>query len=144
MPLARKAISFLSDSFVSIRITVFEAFLQRGWYRREIFCQQDILIQNQIFLDGFRPTQASLKGSKFLRLSGRNLRDSRYEHFSIELSLLFVIGFPVSSVPPMCAFITHPSFFPKNLIRSSSRTSSNSRALSIFRAYVLYGGRLAQ
>jgi len=80
MPLARKAISFLSDSFVSIRITVFEAFLQRGWYRREIFCQQDILIQNQIFLDGFRPTQASLKGSKFLRLSGRNLRDSRYEH----------------------------------------------------------------
>ena len=81
MPLARKAISFLSDSFVSIRITVFEAFLQRGWYRREIFCQQDILIQNQIFLDGFRPTQASLKGSKFLRLSGRNLRDSRYEHF---------------------------------------------------------------
>jgi hypothetical protein len=46
MPLARKAISFLSDSFVSILTTVFEAFFHAGVVSQRYLLQQDILTQN--------------------------------------------------------------------------------------------------
>ena len=65
MPLARKAISFLSDSFVSILTTVFEAFFHAGVVFQRDHLQQEILTQIKYFLDGFRLMQASLKHSIF-------------------------------------------------------------------------------
>jgi hypothetical protein len=44
--LARKAISFLSDSFVSILTTVFEAFFHAGVVSQRDHLQQEILTQN--------------------------------------------------------------------------------------------------